>query len=198
MRSKPDERSVSRFEKLYTMLLDSIPSSVLLIDRNLRIVSANQNFVQKARVGGTQVVDRRLEEVFPPFFYQHMSLQDESGGSVPHRALDQRGTFGLSRVRCSAAVLLLQPAAVSLEGRDGERHASHGGRDRPGPARRGSAAGRATSCQRGGKRERSRGIDRPQGPDRQLEHRGSARHRIRGSRGPPFEYCRPLPRDEPE
>jgi PAS domain S-box-containing protein len=69
------ERSVSRFEKLYTMLLDSIPSSVLLIDRNLRIVSANQNFVQKARVGGTQVVDRRLEEVFPPFFYQHMSLR---------------------------------------------------------------------------------------------------------------------------
>ena len=32
---QPNERSVSRFEKLYTMLLDSIPSSVLLVDPNL-------------------------------------------------------------------------------------------------------------------------------------------------------------------
>ncbi len=71
------ERSVSRFEKLYTMLLDSIPSSVLLVDPSLRIVSANRNFVQKARVAGTQVVDRRLEEIFPPFFYQHMSLKSK-------------------------------------------------------------------------------------------------------------------------
>ena len=74
---QPNERSVSRFEKLYTMLLDSIPSSVLLVDPDLRIVSANRNFVQKARVGGTQVVDRRLEEIFPPFFYQHMSLKSK-------------------------------------------------------------------------------------------------------------------------
>ena len=48
---RPTSDSVSRFEKLYTMLLDSIPSSVLLVDPNLRIVSANRNFVQKARVG---------------------------------------------------------------------------------------------------------------------------------------------------
>ena len=31
-----------RHEKLYNMLLDVIPSSVLLIDQNMRIVSANR------------------------------------------------------------------------------------------------------------------------------------------------------------
>lgn len=64
-----------RFERLYQMLLDSIPSSVLLIDPQLRIVSANQNFLQKARVREEQVLDRRLEEVFPVAIYEHMNLR---------------------------------------------------------------------------------------------------------------------------
>ena len=37
----------------------------------------SSNFVQKARLADTQVVDRRLEEIFPPFFYQHMSLKSK-------------------------------------------------------------------------------------------------------------------------
>jgi PAS domain S-box-containing protein len=64
----------NRYEKLYRMLLDSIPSSVLLVDSGLRIVSANQNFIQKARVTESQVIGQRLEEVFPPAIYQHMNL----------------------------------------------------------------------------------------------------------------------------
>ena len=38
-----------RYQQLYDMLLDAIPSSVLLIDRDLRIVSANRNFLEKNR-----------------------------------------------------------------------------------------------------------------------------------------------------
>ena len=38
-----------RYRTLYDMLLDAIPSSVLLIDRDLRIVSVNRNFLEKNR-----------------------------------------------------------------------------------------------------------------------------------------------------
>lgn len=64
-----------RADRLYKMLLDSIPSSVLLVDAQLRIVSANRNFFLKARVQESQVAGQRLEEVFPPILYQHMNLK---------------------------------------------------------------------------------------------------------------------------
>jgi PAS domain-containing protein len=38
-----------RYRTLYEMLLEAIPSSVLLIDRDLRIVEANRNFLEKNR-----------------------------------------------------------------------------------------------------------------------------------------------------
>lgn len=69
-----------RFARLYQMLLDSIPSSVLLIDSQLRIVSVNQNFLHKARVTEEQVLDRRLEEVFPVAIYEHMNLRRRVAG----------------------------------------------------------------------------------------------------------------------
>src|SRR3972149_3763329 len=37
------------YEKLYYMLLGSIPFSLILIDRALRVVSANRNFLEKAQ-----------------------------------------------------------------------------------------------------------------------------------------------------
>lgn len=54
-----------RYEMLYGMLLESIPSSVLLIDRDLRIVSVNRNFLSKNRRILNDTIGRRLEEVFP-------------------------------------------------------------------------------------------------------------------------------------
>jgi PAS domain S-box-containing protein len=54
-----------RYEKLYGMLLESIPSSVLLIDRDLRIASVNRNFLFKNRRSLVDTIGRRLEEVFP-------------------------------------------------------------------------------------------------------------------------------------
>jgi len=64
-----------RSTRLYTMLLDSIPSSVLLLDAHLRIVSANRNFLQKARLSVAEVIGQHLEKVFPPAIYQHMNFR---------------------------------------------------------------------------------------------------------------------------
>ena len=64
-----------RAAKLYKMLLDSIPSSVLLVDPQLRVVSANRNFFLKSRLQEPHVTGQRLEEVFPPLLYQHMNLR---------------------------------------------------------------------------------------------------------------------------
>ena len=194
---QPNERSVSRFEKLYTMLLDSIPSSVLLVDPNLCIVSANRNFVQKARVGGTQVVDRRLEEIFPPFFYQHMSLKSKveevfrTGHSITGEHMVYRVSgvpprfyyYSLLPFRWKGGmenVMLLMEDVTDLvrlgeEARRAERH----------------LASVVESA------ERSRGVDRSQGSNCELECRRCACDRIRGGRGPPLEHCRPLPRVEP-
>jgi len=63
-----------RFEKLYAMLLDAIPSSVLLIDAHLRIVSANRNFLEKAQRSRVGTVGQRIDAVFSPVILDHMDL----------------------------------------------------------------------------------------------------------------------------
>ena len=68
------EESFERFEKLYAMLLDAIPSSVLLIDPDLRIVSANRNFLEKSQRSAADTVGQRLENVFPAVLLEHMDL----------------------------------------------------------------------------------------------------------------------------
>ena len=64
-----------RYEKLYAMLLDAMPSSVLLIDAQLRVVSANRNFLEKARRSESDTLGQRIGEVFPPLLVDHMDLE---------------------------------------------------------------------------------------------------------------------------
>lgn len=54
-----------RYEKLYHMLWTHIPFSLLLIDRGLRVASANFNFIEKARRTEENTIGRPLHEVFP-------------------------------------------------------------------------------------------------------------------------------------
>src|SRR3990167_3114496 len=68
-------REAGRYEKLYAMLLDAIPSSVLLIDAQLRVVSANRNFLEKARRSESAPLGQRIGEVFPPLLVDHMDLE---------------------------------------------------------------------------------------------------------------------------
>ncbi len=56
------------------MLLDAIPSSVLLIDRDLRIVSVNRNFLEKNRRTLPDTIGHRLEEVFPAIIIDQMDF----------------------------------------------------------------------------------------------------------------------------
>lgn len=68
--------SDDRYEKLYTMLLETIPSSVLLIDQHLRIVSANRNFLEKAKRPDHSTVGQHISEVFPPVILNEMKLEE--------------------------------------------------------------------------------------------------------------------------
>lgn len=63
-----------RYEQLYAMLLDAIPSSVLLIDRQMRIVSANRNFLEKAQRRLADTLGQPIEAVFPPPISEQMDL----------------------------------------------------------------------------------------------------------------------------
>jgi PAS domain S-box-containing protein len=67
--------SEGQCKTLYHMLLSVIPSSVLLIDRGLRILSANQNFLEKARRSESDTVGHRLDDVFPPGIVEEMELE---------------------------------------------------------------------------------------------------------------------------
>jgi PAS domain S-box-containing protein len=65
----PDSPEVlveQRYAKLYEMLLDAIPSSVLLINSDLRILSANRNFLERSRAALSSTLGCRLQDVFPP------------------------------------------------------------------------------------------------------------------------------------
>ena len=62
------------YEKLYAMLLETIPSSVLLIDRDMRIISVNRNFLEKSRRTISNTTGHLLKEVFPPGILDHMDI----------------------------------------------------------------------------------------------------------------------------
>lgn len=64
----------TRYEQLYTMLLDAMPSSVLLIDKNLRILSANRNFLEKGRKTLQETIGRKLEEVLPSVILEQIDI----------------------------------------------------------------------------------------------------------------------------
>lgn len=71
----PMDSSLNRTARLYTMLLDSIPSSVLLFNPQMQIESANQNFLTKAHLTVPEVIGQQLEKVFPNAIYYHMNLR---------------------------------------------------------------------------------------------------------------------------
>jgi PAS domain S-box-containing protein len=73
-KSEKNSNSAERFEKLYTMLLNAIPSSVLMIDQDLRIVSANRNYLTKNRRTESNTIHRRLEEIFPAVILEQIDI----------------------------------------------------------------------------------------------------------------------------
>ncbi|MBI2189176.1 MAG: PAS domain S-box protein [Acidobacteria bacterium] len=68
------DHQAGRYKKLYSMLLDASPSSVLLVDSQLRVVSANQNFLRKAQRSEAETIGQHLDAIFPPAIVQQMDL----------------------------------------------------------------------------------------------------------------------------
>ena len=84
-------------ERFITLVLESIPSSLVVIDPSLRIVSANHNFLEKMRRTARTVLGCRVEEVFPRVLVEYTGLdrkvrdvfrtgQQLDGGKLAYRA----------------------------------------------------------------------------------------------------------------
>lgn len=71
----PSLSSEGRYERLYHMLLTSIPFSLVLIDTALRVASANRNFIEKARRTEANTIGVRIREVFPDAILEFMQLE---------------------------------------------------------------------------------------------------------------------------
>jgi len=67
----------SKHEELYEMLLESIPSSVLLIDKTLSVTSANRNFLEKNNLSLSETIGQKLEKVFPTVILQRLPVLDQ-------------------------------------------------------------------------------------------------------------------------
>ena len=69
-----DHTDARRHDGLYETLLNAIPSSVLLVGRDLRIALTNRNFLEKSRRSAEETLERRLPEVFPPAILDHTKI----------------------------------------------------------------------------------------------------------------------------
>ncbi|MDP3183748.1 MAG: PAS domain-containing protein, partial [Anaerolineales bacterium] len=88
---------VESLERFITRIQESIPSSLVVIDRSLRIVSANRNFLEKGRRESRTTLGRKIEEVFPQVLLEFTHLdqkmrevfrtgQPVEGGKLAYRA----------------------------------------------------------------------------------------------------------------
>jgi PAS domain S-box-containing protein len=84
-----------RSKLLYGMLMDTIPSSVLLLDENLCVVSANRNFLEKSRQTAGMTAGKRLAEIFPEVILAEMGLEQQIRNvfTSSHATQGQRLTY---------------------------------------------------------------------------------------------------------
>lgn len=84
-------------ERFITRIVESMPSSLVVIDRTLRIVSANRNFLEKARRVAPATLGRKVDEVFPRVLMDYTRLDQKvrevfrtgqmvDGGKLAYRA----------------------------------------------------------------------------------------------------------------
>jgi PAS domain S-box-containing protein len=62
-------------EEFVTRILESIPTSLLVLDRGLRIVSANRNFLDKARRTARLTIGRKMADVLPRALLRRTRLE---------------------------------------------------------------------------------------------------------------------------
>ena len=72
----PISSSERKYERLCSMIFSSIPSSLIMFDRNLRVVIANKNFLEKSRRTDGDTVGRSVDEIFPGVILQYTRLAE--------------------------------------------------------------------------------------------------------------------------
>lgn len=72
-----DRTEARRSALLNRLLTDSIPSSVLLLDKSLRVVLANRNFLEKSRRTEAETLGRPLSSVFPEVILEELGLEEQ-------------------------------------------------------------------------------------------------------------------------
>ena len=70
-----DASTPAKFEQLYAVLLDAIPSSMLVVDAQLRIASVNSNFLERSQRTEAATLGLLLSEVFPPIILEHTDIE---------------------------------------------------------------------------------------------------------------------------
>lgn len=140
----PESPSHEQNAKLYAMLFDAIPSSVLVINRDLRVISANRNFFEKSRCSPSSTLGFRLSEVFPPGILEYTNIatrirqafsinRPSQGERITYRTPGQPMRYYYYRVipflwngAVESVVLLMddvtEPVLLSEEVRRVERH----------------------------------------------------------------------------
>jgi len=84
-------------QRFITSILDSIPTSLSVIDRALRVVSVNRNFLEKTRREEQATLGRKIGEVFPQVLLEYTQLDQKvrdafrtgepvEGGKLSYRA----------------------------------------------------------------------------------------------------------------
>jgi PAS domain S-box-containing protein len=94
---RESERQLESRERFITSILDSIPTSLVVIDRSQRVVSANRNFLEKTRQEEQATLGCKIEEVFPQVLVRYTRLNQKvrevfhtgkpvEGGRLAYRA----------------------------------------------------------------------------------------------------------------
>jgi transcriptional regulator with PAS, ATPase and Fis domain len=81
-------------ESFFHAVMATIPSSILILDERLAVLTVNHNFLEKSRGNLNSIVGRKLHEIFPPAFQDtalDQQIRDVIGtGRTIHR---QRMTY---------------------------------------------------------------------------------------------------------
>ena len=72
-----ENENPTRYKKLYYMLLDNIPSSVIMFDKSIRVVSANQNFLIKSKRLAKDTVGKHIKDIFHEVILNQTNLADK-------------------------------------------------------------------------------------------------------------------------
>ena len=65
------------YEKLYNCIMSSIPSSILIVDRYLKVLSANRNFYAKSRRSESETIGKNINVIFPNVLLNYTKIPEK-------------------------------------------------------------------------------------------------------------------------